>query len=115
MTRYSLWAGIAIAMVLLALLTRGTWGVYSKMQEAAVLKANALQEREALLERQGELTGTIAALETPRGVEEEIRTRYSVVMPGETEYVLMDQVTATTAGSAPSEGFWDSLKSWFGL
>ncbi len=114
--QYFYWAAIAAALVVLALLARGTWGVYSKMQEAAVLKAHAVEERDTLRGQKAELEGSLQRIKTARGVEEEIRERYPYVRPGEREFVLVDRAATSTDTKMPAQGgFWGTVGGWFGL
>lgn len=99
-----------VTLAVVGLLGRSTWGVYSRMQEASVLRHNAEAERDELETRQAELEVALERLDTPRGQEEEIRKRFPLVKPGEEEFVLVDQpVGASTSAKSQEKGTWE----WF--
>lgn len=111
-TKTALWAGIVLLGMLLLLLLKGTWGVYGKMQEAAALRSEAVQAYEELSARKALLETTLGDLETPRGIEREIRSKFPLVRPGEEEYVFLEDEQAPHV-SQDRQSMWGWFSSFF--
>lgn len=97
---------IALALVV-ALLSRGAWGVYQKSKEASEKHAKAEMELELLLKREGELKADITRLSSDEGVEAEIRERFMVAKEGEKVMIITDPKqekvhTVTVDAEAPT-------------
>jgi cell division protein FtsB len=96
-----------------------TWSAYQVYKRASVVsleRLHAEEERDSLRARTKELTAALGALNTERGVEEVIRTRYPVVKPGEVEFVFVDRrATTSELEAAAPTSLWDRLQSAFGL
>jgi hypothetical protein len=111
-----LWTLISIGVVIVAFLAYSTWGVYQKMQEAFLLKNNALEDQQDLQKRKDDLAATLARIHTPRGVEEEVRKRFSLGRPGEEEFVLVDPAPNTQeAAVTAAPGLWGWITKAFGF
>lgn len=109
---YSRW--IIILMILAVLfLAKATWNVYQKYSESADNAEVAEQELEKLSERQKLLSTEIARLSTEKGIEEEIRNKYTVSKPGEELLVIIDDKATTTASTTKPEGWWMKFKKFF--
>lgn len=106
-------AGALILMTLAGGLAYSGSRVYSKMVDARVERVNAEAERDALKARTTELSASLKALSTERGVEEEIRTRYPLVKAGEVEFVIVDKERPVVDSAAPAgESVWDTMRQW---
>lgn len=81
---------IIILALLVALLTRGAWGVYQKSKEAVAKNEKAQDELAGLLAREEELKEDIARLSSAEGIEEEIRERFMVAKEGEKVMIITD-------------------------
>ena len=114
--RGALWSGIIVGCLLVIFLAESTWTMYGKERAAAsanVDEAAALAELKA---RESSLSADVQNLDTPRGIEAEIRERYPVAKPGESVIVITPSQqtasnTAPEASSTPWSSFW-SLFSW---
>ncbi len=115
--RIALWAGTALIVVMAGFLSISTYKVYTRMVAVEKLRIQAETERDALRARNEALTASLESLETPRGVEEEIRTRYPLVKPGEVEFVLVDKDDRSAVDSAPKarDSVWDTLTAALGF
>ena len=112
-TRAALWGVIVLLSVGTVYLSLSTWRVYTRMVEVEGLREVAESERNALEARNNELKASLQALETPRGVEAEVRTRYPLVRPGEIEFVLGESVSSTVDTSEePRDSIWAALMGW---
>ncbi len=110
-----MWVGIAALALLLIGTLKGAWTVYQSLSRASTERVNAEAEHVRLIERRDSLEKSIQSLATARGVEEEIRSRYPLVRPGEEEFILVgvdDEPVDTTQGTR--ESIWSAIKEWFG-
>ncbi|HEY4473891.1 MAG TPA: septum formation initiator family protein [Candidatus Paceibacterota bacterium] len=111
--RLAVWVILAGLFLLLLVVANSTWHVYQKQREAAHeynLQAEALVDLEA---RNESLRRKLSALNTDRGIEEELRERFSVAKPGEEVIVLVDAEKSGVDGNAESrESIWQSFLDW---
>ena len=115
--RIALWGATALVVCMSVFLGISTYKVYTRMVAVEKLRVQAEGERDALRARNEALTASVEALGTQRGVEEEIRTRYPLVRPGEVEFVLVDKAGQPAVDSAPKarDSVLDTVKTYLGL
>ena len=99
---------IVVVLVAVVFLGRAAFVMYSKQREAVRNAAAAAEELAAVKDREDYLTKEIVRLETERGTEEEIRTKFRVVKKGEQLIVLVDP-KPVEASTTPED-----TRSWFG-
>ena len=110
-----LWGAMGLLVLGLIVVGNSTWGVYTKMSDAEILRTNAQADRDKMKEREAEIQASLEALKTPRGVEDVIRSRYPLVKPGEEEFVLVDQASGTVdRREATRESVWSSFRRFVG-
>jgi cell division protein FtsB len=110
---YSRWM-VVVLFILTLFLGRATWSVYVKEQESRANAALAHKELERLVERQNVLNAEIQRLSTDEGIEEEIRSKFSVSKEGEHFFVIVDEDKATTTDDAnKKDGWFNSVKEIF--
>ncbi len=89
-----------VLLVLLALLFvtgKALWGVYEKERESRT-RLHGVEEELALLRaREAALKRKIERLQTPEGVEAEIREQFQVAKPGERMVVIVAEKRAEAA------------------
>lgn len=114
--RVMLWA-LTVLLVLLTLgIATSSWRVFGTLASVRAERYEAERERDALRLRNAELQAAVNALDTPRGLEAEIRSRYPLVKPGEYEFVFVDGPEGATSTSAQaSSSFWVRMKSYIGF
>ena len=115
--RIVLW-GIAVLCAALAVYVgTATVRVFGTLAKVRGERVEAQMEQRDLVTRTGELKAAIGALDTPRGLEDEIRSRYPLVKPGEVEFVFVDNATSSLVDSASTtrESIWSSFRAWIGL
>ena len=96
---------LAVTVVLM----RAAWGMYIKMVAASRAQEEA-QAQLALTEAQRSgVDATLGEVNSPRGVEQQIRERYGVVRPGEGEIDIVRTVPASTTPKAPPESWWQHI------
>lgn len=106
---------IALAVVLL-LVGDGAWNIYQKAAIARAERDSAARSLADLQSRTAELQASLVQLQSERGVEEDIRQKFTVVRPGEDVVVVVDDSTKKSENSeavAP-KGFWARIASFLG-
>lgn len=86
---YSIPSLIILGTVII-LLIYSVWGVFQKERETQFKKNVRSTVLEELLGREEELQAEIDRLNTKRGIEEEIISRFEVARPGERVLILVD-------------------------
>ena len=81
---------LVLLAVLLVVALNSTWKMYEKASLAREQKNRLENELESLKARELDLQAKIANLKTERGLEEEIRGRFSVAKNGESVVVVVD-------------------------
>ena len=81
---------VLVLIFVLALIVRGSWGMYEKSVEAGQKRDKALGELKVLTTREEELSNDISHLSTERGIEEAIRTKFMVAKEGERVIIVND-------------------------
>lgn len=107
-------ATIVVLAVLVVLLGIGVFNAYQTASRAEEKRA----EREAVLqnlkERQAALSREIEQLETERGIEAEIRTKYDVGHEGEGVIVIVDApANEANATTTDERGFFSRILDFF--
>ena len=105
---------IVLMIILAIFLARATWSVYQKNIESAKDMQGAQKEAAVLMSRQKILSDENTRLKTPSGFEAEIRSKYSVVKPGEDMYIIVDPKDAPPNMSSETMSWWNKVKSFFG-
>ena len=77
-------------LVIIFLLAYTIWGVYQKERETQIKKTQRSQVLIEIEERERVLEEEIERLNTKRGVEEEIRSKFDVARAGEQVLVIVD-------------------------
>ena len=95
-------AGLVVVAVGVFFVGRAAFVMYGKQREAVRNAAAAAEELAAVKDREDYLTKEIARLETERGLEEEVRTKFRVVKEGEQLIVLVDP-KPVEASTTPEE------------
>lgn len=107
--------GLLVLLVAVAFAASGVWGVYQKERESAVLRDQAVHEHEDLLAREARLKDDIEKLKTDRGMEEVLRSQYSLAESGEGLIIIVEPPAATTvaATSSPIGKWFENLFGWW--
>lgn len=89
------WLGHPVTVILLvgvcALALYSLFGMYQKYRQAIAAKDVYVREREDLHKQKQELSASITNLNSERGREEEIRSRFRAVRPGESLIVVVEE------------------------
>ncbi|MBI5816823.1 MAG: septum formation initiator family protein [Candidatus Yonathbacteria bacterium] len=108
---------LLLLAVLLVAMLNSTWKMYEKASLAREQKNRLEKDLQELKTRELDLEAKIANLKTARGLEEEIRGRFSVAKNGESVVVVVDpssgEGTSTQDGSGIG-GLWHKFLRLFG-
>lgn len=113
---YSYWT-LLILVALLVFLSRATFHVYQKYQDAILNESRAAKELADLTTREKTITNEVARLKTKAGVEQEIRDKYQVTKNGERLIVIVDDPKSALQNQAAVEsgGWWRKVLNFFGF
>ena len=104
---------IGVLLLILIVLLRSTWAVYQKKIESENFKEASLKNVESLRARSSDLQSKIDRLATKQGIEEEVRSKFSVAKDNENMVIIVPDNSTTTAEVAKTD-FWSRLESFFG-
>ena len=106
---------LVLLAVLLVVALNSTWKMYEKASLAREQKNRLENELESLKARELDLQAKIANLKTERGLEEEIRGRFSVAKNGESVVVVVDPSSEGTSTQDESVigGLWHKFLRLF--
>ncbi len=100
-------------LVILIFLGRSTYDIYTREQLSRTDYEGVKKDYDGLVQRQEMLTSEIARLKTDNGVDEEIRSKFSVAKPGETVVVIIDSSSSTSSDHGGTASVWSRFTSWF--
>ncbi len=106
----------SLFLFLAILLGRSVWRMYAKLAEASQGEAEAKAQQASLTQQRDNLAAAVDLINSPQGVEAELRQRYGLAKPGEGEIqIVVVTPTTTEATSTPPTFFkrvWNMLKVW---
>ncbi len=108
---------LVVLFIILLLLLRAVWGVYTKQQISANYLGREEREYNKMISRQKELAAAVEFLKTDKGVESEIRTKFRAVKDGEAVAVIIDEdaPTSTPIQATSTPSFWKRIVGFFGF
>lgn len=104
---------LIILFIIVVLVLHSTWRVYLKKEESVKLKETSSARLSELESRNVELDAKISKLNTTSGIEEEIRTKYSVAKDNENMVIIVREEESTTTGLTAKRGFWSRVLDIF--
>ncbi|MEX1027581.1 MAG: hypothetical protein WD049_06180 [Candidatus Paceibacterota bacterium] len=108
---------VFVLVVLTAFALKASWGAYQKMSESGQRAAVVREETHELAQEKDVLLEELARLETRRGIEEELRRKYSVTKEGEELVVIVDsEVEAYVEEESESSvlgEIWNAVVNFF--
>ena len=102
---------VVVLLLVTLLLLKGGVSMYQKEKQS---RQNMIEVEKKLANaklRQAELENNLNRLNSPDGVENEIRTKYNVKKAGE-EVVLVVESQATSTTTVREKGFWSKISDW---
>jgi len=104
---------VAILIIATLFMARATYGLYKKERETSANVARAENQLKTLQNRDAVLSDSLERLHTEEGIEEEIRSKYSVSKPGEELIVIVNGTSTATTTEWKQEGWWGKFKQLF--
>ncbi|MBI5400491.1 MAG: hypothetical protein HZB12_00005 [Candidatus Yonathbacteria bacterium] len=117
--RKILYSKTSIALLFLALFVagKGAWSIHQKAQIAISERDISARLLSDLQSRTTELQASLVRLKSDRGIEEEVRQKYTVARPGEEVVVVVDEKAKKSENGAmsTSTSWWREVVSFFGF
>ena len=111
---YSMPALITLSLVAF-FFVKGAVGILGKERESRRLAKDLKDEKAVLVEREQELKEDISRLKTEEGIQNEIRSKFSVTREGEYVAIIVDdrRLSTSTDASGPRwyKKWWNGLKN----
>lgn len=106
---------LVVLFIILIVASRGAYQIYGKAARARIEREEALSALAEMKIHTTELTENIARLKSDRGIEEEIRQRFTVARPGEEVVVVVDENDKKSKDSeiAGGQSLWARFLSFF--
>ena len=99
--------------ILVLFFIHSTWLVYQKKIASEELKVASLQNVSELQLRNKELESKISRLSTPAGVEEEIRSKFTVAKENEAMVIVVDDNSQNMSTTSQKQSFWQKIWNLF--
>ena len=111
--RIMIWVCLLLLFAFFVAVALATWRVFTREGEARQAREDAAKQLHDLDARKAALTESLNKLDTPQGVDEEIRKRYELAKPGEKQIIVIDATVnpKNTTTSRP-KSFWEGFLSW---
>ncbi len=104
---------LGVLAVLLLFMTHSTWVVYKKKVSSEEMKKSAQEKVLVLGQRKEDLETKIDQLGTVSGIEEEIRSKFSVVRTGEKMVVVIPSDEKNSSSTVKKVTLWERLIQFF--
>ena len=105
---YNRWVLYVLGIIVI-LAIHSTWDIYQKQLESQKLLTLSQEQAGELKSREAELQSQIANLQTPQGLEAEIRSKFNVAKPNENVAVVLDNGSTTDSTTTNSVSFWQKI------
>ncbi|KKU70501.1 MAG: hypothetical protein UX94_C0005G0063 [Parcubacteria group bacterium GW2011_GWA2_47_21] len=107
---------IILAIIVAVFLVQTAYSAYQKSAESKALLQGVASRRDALSARRDFIQAALGRLQTPAGVEEEIRGKFGMEKEGERTVVIVnDDDGGSLYGKGESENLWDKFKKILGI
>ena len=106
---------LALILVVLFFFAKATADFYKKAHESKLRKERAESELIELNKRKNELQTEISRMESPVGIEQELRARFDLVKEGEETILIVDGKADASSSENETDkkgGFWGRLMFW---
>jgi cell division protein FtsB len=106
---------LVILLLLVIFMFKSVLGVYRSAKETNFKKEETNNKLIQLQEREQELSEDVDTLNTERGIEEEIRSKFKVVKEGEKIIMLIDreETAKDIKLNQKSNTFWENISDFF--
>ena len=103
------WVTLILLTILVLFTIHSTWVVYQKKRTSQEMKDISLQNVEELRLRNEELKWRIERLQTSPGIEEEIRSKFTVAKDKENMVIVVDNQSQNISTTSQKMGFWQKV------
>lgn len=103
------WPAIFVLLVVVVVVAVAAWDMYQTSRETQAELDRLEQRREVLAERRDTIASEASRLTTERGIEEEIREKFSVRKEGEHVVVLVDERDRASTSATSSSSWWQEV------
>ena len=100
---------IVVLGVIVFLLGNATWDVYQKAKITDERRQEALNELTRLQKQEATLQDQLKRLQTDRGIEEEVRTKFNVAKEGENVITIVSPQNEEGRATPQSVPWWKRL------
>jgi len=104
---------LVVLALVVAVFLHSTWAVYSKKEESKLLMNSSKESLVKLKDRESQLSDKISRLDTEEGIEEEIRSKFSVAKDNEAMVVVVEGSEKATSSGKEKQSFWQKVKNLF--
>lgn len=108
-------ATLGVLFIIVILLLHSTWSVYKKKRSSEEMRDIVSSRVTDLRQRKADLDSKIDKLATISGVEEEIRSKFSVTKGDETMVVVLPRENEKVSTSTEKVSFWQKFVDFFGI
>lgn len=99
--------------IIVIFFARATWSAMGKERDSRELRDIAQSQTSELSARNGELSEHLLRLETPQGVEAEIRSKFNVAKVSENVVVILEEEATSTVATPPTS-LWQRFLHFLG-
>ena len=104
---------LVVLGILVLIVLHSTWSVYQKERESGQMKDIAKNNLVELQSRDSDLKAKINNIDTTAGVEEKIRSKFTVAKYGENMVVVVPDNNSNASTTTSSIGFWQKIWGFF--
>ena len=106
-------ASLITLFLVVVFLARSDYDIYTRQQLSADNYNETKKDYDGLKVREAMLATALGRLKTEVGIEEEIRSKFSVAKPGETVVVVVDSSSTQDNKNQSDSNLWSRFMSWF--
>lgn len=106
---------IFILCIVVVFLSQATWKVYKKEKITRDNLNQIADEYKKLEARESSIKSSVDFLQTDKGVESEIRSKFRAVKPGEQVAIIINDEVKKEIPPMPPETFWMKIKKFFDI
>ena len=100
---------LVVLGVIVFFLGHATWDVYQKAKVTDERRQEALNELSRLKKQEATLQDQLKRLQTDRGVEEEVRTKFNVAKEGEKVVTIVSPQNEEGSGAPQATPWWKRI------
>jgi len=103
---------VIVLFFLIVVSGRATMSAFEKYSDSRGKRLEAERELSEIDARYDDLQKKVDYLETDKGVEDAIRTKFNVAKDGEKVFVIVDNSKSSSTKSVENKGFFSNIWNW---